>query len=110
MAKYVKVEKVYKMLHGLGSCVAEPGSWAEGWGDAIDAAIEELDKLPAADVRPERHGRWVIVEYEYLTCSCCGDYYYTGMDSTEQAMANLIDGEIPKYCPNCGAKMDGEHL
>lgn len=76
-----------------------------------DAAMEILwavDKIPTADVASIVHAKWFIEEYEYLTCSHCGGYYYTGMESTKQAEANLINGEVPKYCPNCGAKMDGD--
>lgn len=59
-----------------------------------------------ADLAEVRHGKWTISEYEYLNCSECGHMHYTGMDSIKQAEQNLLDGEVPNYCPNCGAKMD----
>lgn len=51
-------------------------------------------------------GHWIIVEYETLTCSCCGKSYYTGCDSTKEATANLEKGNVYRYCPYCGAKME----
>ena len=42
MAKYVKVKKVYKMLHSIGGCGAEPESWADGWDKAIDEVCHNL--------------------------------------------------------------------
>ena len=48
-----------------------------------------IEAVPAADVAPVRHGRWL----EDGTCSKCRC-------------------DIPvmedKYCPNCGAMMDGK--
>lgn len=38
---------------------------------------------------PARHGRWIDE-----TCSECGQYVYRG--------------DANNYCPNCGAKMDGD--
>lgn len=61
--------------------------------------------IPAADVVEVRHGVWCLVEYEYLTCSECGESYYTGCESTAEAKERLQNGEVPNYCPNCGAKM-----
>lgn len=64
---------------------------------------EEISKIPAADVVPVRHGRWICIrkgygEYECSVChgedSDCSDYYGTHV-VTEQA-----------FCPNCGARMD----
>ena len=71
-------------------------------------AISKLRETPSADVVEVRHGYWYITEYEYINCSKCGHMHYTGMDSTDQAKQNLIDGKVPNYCPNCGAKMDGK--
>ena len=50
-----------------------------------------LEKFPAADVQPVKHGRWKWSEGGQ--CSECGFHNSNfGYD----------------YCPNCGAKMDGE--
>ena len=49
-------------------------------------------------VDPVKHGHWVFVNdmVSYIKCSECGD--------------NIcwVNTKRPKYCPNCGAKMDGE--
>lgn len=101
MAKYVKVKKVYKMLHGLGGCGAKPDTWADGWDKAIDTAIGELDKLPVSDVQEVRHGEWIDIEssstqtHKAYKCSHCKRLHY------------YIPCDRPLYCPNCGAKMDG---
>ncbi len=101
MAEYIEREKVYKMLHSFGGCGAEyggcgaePKSWADGWDKAIDTAISELGDIPAADVRPERHGHWEAAGDGDILCGKCGASY----------KAREI---IPQcFCSCCGAKMD----
>lgn len=61
--------------------------------DAVDAR-QILESLPAVDAQPVVHGRWL--DKNEFTCSECG---YEWMTSAEYPGA--------KYCPNCGAKMDG---
>lgn len=53
---------------------------------------DELEMLPAADVAPVVHGRWMPpVDGKYgCLCSACKKQSDNGSD----------------YCPNCGAKMD----
>lgn len=65
-------------------------------------------QAPTADVVEVKHGSWYIPECEYLGCSECGAWYYTGADSTAEAKKRLADGECYPFCPHCGAKMDGE--
>lgn len=59
---------------------------------------EAIQKLPAADVSPVVHGRWIEQEkYNFGTmydCSICGDRI-------------LDNGHSWNYCPNCGCRMDG---
>ena len=50
--------------------------------------------IPSADVAPVRHGHWIECNYG-LTFECSECKYPTEY--------NLTD-----YCPNCGAKMDGD--
>ena len=70
--------------------------------DAITMnGVKILNQFPAADVAPIRHGRWVSVPYKLArVCSVCNrDEPYKFAD---------IDADVYDYCPNCGAKMDGE--
>ena len=54
-----------------------------------------------ADVVEVRHGVWLPPSTVAFTqvCSCCEDYVF--LDKFGQAQEY-------KYCPNCGAKMDGK--
>ena len=66
-----------------------------------DCIASEISGLPAADVVPVRHGRWIDAYpdiesnpmFMYGICSECG---------FEQGISKYLN-----YCPNCGAKMDG---
>ena len=56
--------------------------------------------MPAADVAPVRYGCWVNESF-YTHCSVCGN----------MAIYDKYGQEVESdYCPNCGAKMDGENL
>jgi rubrerythrin len=57
--------------------------------------VETILKAPTADVVEVRHGEWTKSSpyNRFMNCSVCG----FGQDHTTF-----------KYCPNCGAKMDGE--
>lgn len=64
-----------------------------GWYDALS----NLKNLPAADVAPVVHGKWIEKTFLMGTsnfCSLCGCHY--GMPH-----------EKYNFCPNCGARMDG---
>ena len=58
---------------------------------------------PTIEAEPVRHGRWIIdtvhkeeIYVHPVKCSACGQ------DSV------LEFGTMTDYCPNCGAKMDGD--
>ncbi len=70
--------------------------------EAVDAGLattsgdlaEIRDDIPAADVAPVQHGRWLKNErfkQKCRKCSECGFPSYFEFN----------------HCPNCGAKMDG---
>lgn len=64
------------------------------------ALSEALKKVPVVDAEPVRHGKWRHYE-RILTCSECGTIFYDDI-------MEYFGGEVPMYCPECGAKMDGE--
>nr|DAO70661.1 MAG TPA: hydrogenase/urease nickel incorporation protein [Caudoviricetes sp.] len=64
-----------------------------------EATRKAIFELPAADVAPVRRGRWALnKKYGDYECSECGQGDVKAMDFTNLKM---------RYCPNCGAKMDG---
>lgn len=97
MAEYIDREALYEKAywHGEHPDVGNP------FPDVVDAIdIEDVDAIPAADVAPVRHGRWVhehISEgYAWVICSEC-----------EAVIHKILINKRLNYCPNCGAKMDG---
>ena len=59
-----------------------------------------VDNAPTVDAVEVVHGRWEKAEYNgFLRCDQCKDVYIN-----EEW---LEDGKW-NYCPNCGAKMDGD--
>ena len=69
----------------------------EHYSDLIN---ELITKQPAADVAPVVHGHWEQVDDTKCRCSRCDII----------ALIGLYPHGDKNYCPNCGAKMDGENL
>lgn len=73
---------------------------------ALNNADEMLNDIPAADVVEVRHGRWINIcgdrESPRQCSECLQDFDYI------DGIGYLVSGQqLPNYCPNCGAKMDG---
>ena len=90
MAEYIKREAVIDLI----TCRYENP----------EICTQEINSIPAANVAPVVHGRWIHSRYEdcseqfeLVKCSQCNHEAY--------AMALYVHGG--NYCPNCGAKMDG---
>lgn len=68
--------------------------------DAITmSGVKILNQFPVADVAPVRHGRWIDGD---PYCPICRKDKFRGLD------ADVWSDWQPDYCPNCGAKMDGQ--
>lgn len=58
-----------------------------------------IEDAPAADVVEVVHGKWLEADDgDGIVCSVCGEDFCVLTNETERF----------KYCPNCGARMDGE--
>ena len=97
MAEYIDREALYEKAYWHGEHPDVGNPFPDGV-DTID--IKNVDAIPAADVAPVRHGRWVhehISEgYAWVMCSEC-----------EAVIHKILINKRLNYCPNCGAKMDG---
>ena len=66
-------------------------------GDYV-AAWSEIAHIPASDVAPVRHGRWMSDDgCTVWHCSKCS-----------YPIKTICGYPIYKYCPMCGALMDGK--
>lgn len=69
--------------------------------------LQILRDLPAADVEPVRHGRWISLtdcSNAGVYCSICHKKVY----KEDYAWCNRKNKVRSPYCPNCGSKMDLE--
>ena len=97
MAEYIEREALETALnHRLNFLMAENGEY-DHYTSGFDEAVTRVEDFPAADVSPVRHGRWETNSDrpDSLICSICK----CGFDMWKHDPHN--------YCPNCGAKMDG---
>lgn len=65
------------------------------------SVLDIVLSFPAVDTTLAIHGRWAPSERNpsFLVCSMCGDCYVYDEWVYERKW---------RYCPNCGAKMDGK--
>lgn len=95
MAEYIEREAAILVVKGQSSLTM-----------TRSGLIDSISKLPAADVVPVVHARWKEMHYEggildgtnFDRCSVCG---------YERVFDDPAFKTVFKYCPNCGAKMDG---
>ena len=99
MAEYIEREALLKNARSVLEFRKQHNMDAK----EIYSVISWLKWVPAADVAPVVHGRWIKnekasenhVEAIYV-CSACQNWEAWG------------ETEKTNYCPNCGARMDGK--
>lgn len=103
MDKYMKksdvIAYIRKEAKEAQSAFEELGGESGIIAEAFEDLANELEDFPTADVAPVRHGRWALnKKYGDYECSECGQGDVKAMDFTNLKM---------RYCPSCGARMDG---
>lgn len=75
-----------------------------GWCVTCQAvSVEDIENTPSAEVVEVVHGEWFLLDEclnEGVYCSVCSKKVYRKEYANQKIKS--------KYCPNCGAKMDGE--
>lgn len=66
----------------------------ERYGEPCHSFRDVIETMPAIDAEPVRHSKWVCRIPSVFSCGMC---------------KGLAIGNRPTcYCPDCGARMDGE--
>lgn len=116
MAEYIEKQAVISLPvlpkeHRHYQTMNLDDAYEDGWFDAIEC----VEKIPPADVRPVVRGKWIKVS-GYFTpggdpvweCSECGKGRHVYGVEHGTYGADISDGQWVA-CPNCGARMeDGE--
>jgi hypothetical protein len=100
MARLIKAEDAAKWIRRISE-QARPGEldWRghQAWDNLAAAMKDCIGYCPTVDAVEVVHGRWEDVALRFNQtkekCSVCGGIVYA---------------HGYNYCPNCGAKMDGE--
>lgn len=72
-----------------------------GWAEIEAVQTDYIERLPAADVAPVVHEKWLLdrwPRWPHRECSRCKIMIPRTKEVADQYW---------QYCPNCGAKMDG---
>ena len=110
MAEYIEREAALKCMYELVEARRAWISDARGEIHGLNASICAIEDIPAADVAPVRHGRWIFeatdissIKQRWIIwkCSECSARRTAGWEFKSE-------GKKPtdNYCPNCGARMD----
>lgn len=76
--------------------------------ERVFEAKEAVHRLPAADVAPVVHGQWIIgvdnddFDVKCSKCEWTDIFEVAGIAAVERIAKAM------HYCPNCGARMDGD--
>ncbi len=101
MAEYIKREAAIAYIREQSEecqkAFEELGGESGIYADAYNDLAEDFYSIPAADVAPVVHGRWVT-------------HYRSGTTVAEGYVSTCCDmwnNRASNYCPYCGARMDG---
>ena len=87
MADYIDREKIFSIWRSMPA----PAS--------VTSLAAAISQTPTADVAEVVHGKW---EPGNPICPVCGENKFKDLD------ADVWADWQPKFCPNCGALMDGK--
>lgn len=99
MVEYISREAISKALEKME--IVGPLYY----GIPVVEALDAIENMPAADVRPVVRGKWIDCDDKYYgwnmwACSACGEEFILEEGTPDMNEYN--------FCPNCGADMRGE--
>ena len=101
MPRLIDANALVTEIQSTASTVCLNAPWDADWfsrlADRQEEIVAMIECQPTVDAVKVVHGRWKEPYRLYVVCSECGTGYVK-YEFIERA----------NYCPNCGAKMDGD--
>lgn len=114
MAEYIERGAVRE--RACAGCTRRIGEDGCGFDEPCGRLVAEFVCAPAADVVEVVHGQWITEDYDsgepesyaaFICVQCSKCRYSLGAENGEYGW--YYGDPFPlKYCPNCGARMDGD--
>ena len=102
MADYISKEAVVRYLKGYSEKERNSNS---PYGMITSSVLYKVERafseMPAADVQPIKHGRWIPQGDDMWLCSNCRENKIFSAHESDRT-------EKQRYCCRCGARMDGD--
>lgn len=101
MGEYISRDEAINAIKNLESSMPAKDNYAKGYDAALGRVLIAVREVPpAADVQPVKRGKWKHVAGMNSKCSVCSHYFpVTEFDSRPFDI---------NFCPQCGARMDGD--
>lgn len=101
ISKQFVIDYLNSYLNSIAKCGADSLLFDRGQRRALINSIQDISAAKASDVQLVKHGRW---------SECYTDsHHYSGICSVcGRASIKSLTESLYKYCPKCGARMDGD--
>ena len=96
--RMIDADALIKFMNERHKTLVDENGWYDHYTSGYEDAITDVEEAPIVDAAPVQHGHWIHDGpafkggVDWYRCSVCG-------------CRDVV--EWMKYCPNCGAKMDG---
>ena len=112
MARYIDADAVISHMNARYDDLLDEYGRADHYASGYEEAIDLIEEAPTADVAEVKHG-YSISKMHYSDEFICSECGLIMRDCCRYVIDEDADGDEScygfefRYCPHCGAKMDG---
>lgn len=106
MDEYIDRQSLLANLEERQAFLVKEWGYRDHYTRGFEDAVARVHDAPAADVSPVRHGWWTAIDASYWRWTPEGAIPVIRNKYKHEECGKVVSRK-EKYCPNCGAKMDG---